>query len=190
MTIQLTSPMFVVGEILLGFSLTMFIGLFRNSWASRSVDVCVAKTAISAGTGVLSAITSAGSSGRALLQARGRRGESIGRARALFVSSFGLRHRLLAAVAEIVFVRLHAVSDRALARLDVGAELLDVGLTGLGDRSGADDRHLTVGRQVGKMRLHASLELAAAGLYGLCPPAFFNEDIWQNVAPVDVAPTG
>jgi hypothetical protein len=28
MTIQLTSPMFVVGEILLGFSLTMFIGAF------------------------------------------------------------------------------------------------------------------------------------------------------------------
>ena len=53
---------------------------------------------------------------------------------------------------------LHAVRDRALARLDVGAELLDVGLAGLANSRGADDRHLTVGRQVGVMRLHTILE--------------------------------
>src|SRR6202042_779359 len=77
-------------------------------------------------------------------------------------SSFG--DRLLAAVAEVGRMRLHALGDCSLARLDVGAELLGVRLAGLADRRRADDRDLTVLGQVGEMRLHAVLEDSAAFL--------------------------
>src|SRR5580698_335019 len=78
-------------------------------------------------------------------------------------SSFG--DRLLAAVAAVGRMRLHALADGSLSRLDVGAELLGVRLAGLADRRRADDRNLTVLGQVGEMRLHAVLEDGAAFLH-------------------------
>ena len=46
----------------------------------------------------------------------------------LLVAGFSLRQRFLAVVADVGGMGLHAVSDRSLTRLDVGAELLDVAL--------------------------------------------------------------
>jgi len=59
---------------------------------------------------------------------------------------------------------VEAIQFPPLAALRVGAELLGVGLARSRLRSGAHDCHLTVGAEVGEMRLHAVLELAAARL--------------------------
>src|SRR5271156_2492909 len=61
-------------------------------------------------------------------------------------------------------MRLHALRQAPLAGLGVSAELLGVGPAGLADRSGANDRDLTVLGEIGEMGLHAILERAAARL--------------------------
>jgi hypothetical protein len=62
-------------------------------------------------------------------------------------------------------MRSHARRHSAPSRLCVAAELLGVCLASLADRRHADDRHLTVLRQVGEMLLHAVLERGAAWLH-------------------------
>src|SRR5271157_4456624 len=89
---------------------------------------------------------------------------SRGRGDTLLLAGIGLRHGLLAAVAEIGGVSLQACRDRCLT-LHVGADRLDVRFARLAKRRDSDDRHLTISRQVLEMLVDAGRDPAGAGLH-------------------------